>query len=518
VNNRDYDLFSSVNGTDTTWLDTTLYTQNMTLPFPYRFPVGDTLHFWDVLNRPAVYSTTPLTEDPNYSWLEPQALTSTVDSTICDTTIVGYNEVIDQITEQTVTIYWSDTIINPVTGAEIIVNDSSVVVVGVDTTYMTVPVLDIQCTTTTWYYYEADQLENVRERWQVQDKFTSIFVTGFFGTEGLWMTRQALNFNTSPDWWKIGNAPGSGVKAYEFSKDGNTLYYSSWSGTLYRVTGFNQVWSADDISNLTTQTLITNAGGTITSIACDPNNPDHVVITVGGYGSVGSGKVRESFNATSASPTFSNIWLNTSPLNKMPIFSSVIDVNDPSGNTIVIGTEYGIWATNDGGSTWTHSTGVATGIPAEPMAGASVGSLAYVPVFDLRQQQVGQRPYMNPENYGVIYAGTHGRGIFRSDDFFSVNVAENNGGGFGNSDVSLSVYPNPTTNTAFVNLDVTSTVNQAYVQVYNVNGQLVKNLNIGQLTPGSHRIDLGVESFATGTYVVKTFAGDASGTAKFIKQ
>mgnify|MGYP000904567693 CR=1 FL=1 len=63
------------------------------------------------------------------------------------------------------------------------------------------------------------------------------------------------------------------------------------------------------------------------------------------------------------------------------------------------------------------------------MAGASVGSLAYVPVFDLRQQQVGQRPYMNPENYGVIYAGTHGRGIFRSDDFFSVDVAENNGAG-----------------------------------------------------------------------------------------
>jgi hypothetical protein len=140
-------------------------------------------------------------------------LTSAVDSTICDTTIVGYTDVIDQIIEQTVTIYWSDTIINPITGAEIIVNDSSLVVVGVDTTFMTVPVLDIQCTTTTWYYYAADQLENVRERWQVQDKFTSIFVTGFFGTEGLWMTRQALNFNTSPDWWKIGNAPGSGVKA-----------------------------------------------------------------------------------------------------------------------------------------------------------------------------------------------------------------------------------------------------------------------------------------------------------------
>jgi hypothetical protein len=490
----------------------------MTLPFPYRFPVGDTLHFWEVLDRPAVYSTTPLTADPNYPWLEAQALTSTVDSTICDTTIVGYNTVIDQIIEQTATFYWTDTVVNPITGAQIIINDSTVVVVGVDTTFMTVPVLDIQCTTTTWYYYAADQLENVRERWQVQDKFTSIFVTGFFGTEGLWMTRQALNFNTSPDWWKIGNAPGSGVKAYEFSKDGNTLYYSSWSGTLYRVTGFNQVWSVDDIPNLTTTTLISNAGGTITSIACDANNPDHVIITVGGYGSVAAGKVRESFNATSATPTFTNIWYNTSPLNKMPIFSSVIDVSDATGNTIVVGTEYGIWATNDGGTTWTHSSGVSNGIPSEPSAGASVGSLAYVPVFDLRQQQKGISPYMNPTNFGVIYAGTHGRGIFRSDDFFSVNVAESNGAGQDDDNVSLSVYPNPTTSTAFVNLNVTSTVNQAYVQVYNVNGQLVKNVNVGQLTPGTHKIDLGAESLANGTYVVKTFAGNASGTAKFIKQ
>jgi hypothetical protein len=491
----------------------------MTLPFPYRFPVGDTLNFWEVLDRPEVYSTTPLTADPNYPWLEAQALTSTVDSTICDTTIVGYNEVIDQVIEQTVTIYWSDTIINPITGGQIIVNDSSIVVVGVDTTYMTVPVLDIQCTTTTWYYYAADQLENVRERWQVQDKFTSIFVTGFFGTEGLWMTRQALNFNTSPDWWKIGNAPGSGVKAYEFSKDGNTLFYSSWSGTLYRVTGFNQVWSVDDISNLTTSTLITNAGGTITSIACDPNNADHVVITVGGYGSVGSGKVRESINATATTPTFTNIWYNTSPLNKMPIYSSIIDVSDPSGNTIVIGTEYGVWATNDGGTTWTHSSGVSSGIPSEPMAGASVGSLAYVPVFDLRQQQVGQRPYMNPENYGVIYAGTHGRGIFRSDDFFSVDVAENNCSSVDGNDVSLSVYPNPTTSTAFVNLNVTSTISKVYIQVYSVSGQLIKSVNVaGQLTPGLHKIDLEVESLSSGTYIVKTFAGNASGTAKFIKQ
>ena len=53
---------------------------------------------------------------PNYPWLDPQALTGIIDSTICDTTIVGYEEQIDQITQQTIWVYWSDTVINPING------------------------------------------------------------------------------------------------------------------------------------------------------------------------------------------------------------------------------------------------------------------------------------------------------------------------------------------------------------------------------------------------------------------
>ncbi|MBM3448246.1 MAG: T9SS type A sorting domain-containing protein [Bacteroidetes bacterium] len=518
TNNRDQDIYSYINGNDTVWVDTTLFTQNMTLPFNYRFPLNDTLNFWPVLNRPAIYSTTPITEDPNYPWLDPQALTGIIDSTICDTTIVGYEEQIDQITQQTIWVYWSDTVINPINGSQIIVNDSTEVVVAVDTTFITVPILDIQCTSTTWYYYAADQLENVSEQWQVQDQFTSLFVTGFFGTEGMWVTRQALNFNTTPDWWKIGNAPGSGVRTFEWSEDGNTLYYSSWSGSLYRVTGFQNLWSAADVSNLTTTTLITNAGGTVTSIASDPNDPNHLVFTVGGYGAVSGGKVRESFNALAATPTFTNIWVATAPLNKMPIYASVIDVNDATGNTIVVGTEYGVWATNDGGTTWTHSTGVASSIPADPMAGASVGSLGYVPVFDLRQQQTGIKPYMNPQNFGTIYAGTHGRGIFRSDDFYSVGVNENTSNLGSGLDMNLNVYPNPTMSNANLNLELSGNVNQAYAQIYALNGQMVNQIQFGQLTAGSHQISLQTENLPAGQYIVKVFAGSASGTAKLIRQ
>ena len=89
-------------------------------------------------------------------------------------------------------------------------------------------------------------------------------------------------------------------------------------------------------------------------MSVDPNNANHVVITVGGYGAVGAGKVRESWDALSSSPTFSNIW-SVSGLGNMPMYDAVIDFQDASGETIVVGTEYGAFVTDNGGIDWTIS-------------------------------------------------------------------------------------------------------------------------------------------------------------------
>ena len=117
------------------------------------------------------------------------------------------------------------------------------------------------------------------------------------------------------------------------------MFVSGWNATLVRFSGLKNVYSQDDVEdNVVKETLISQAGSAITGVSVDPNNANHVVFTVGGYGNVASGKVRESWDALSESPTFTNIW-SVSTLSKMPIYDVVIDFQDESGATIIIGTE-----------------------------------------------------------------------------------------------------------------------------------------------------------------------------------
>ncbi|MBL7944386.1 MAG: hypothetical protein JNM00_16620, partial [Flavobacteriales bacterium] len=476
VNPEDQDI------TDTTF---TLFTQNLTLPFTYTLEDGDVLHYWEELERPAFSSTELFTQDPNYWWLPAQDIDFeeiTCDSIVTDTTLV-----IDEITFLTDTIFWMDTLFYE--NDTIVVEDFTVVILDSDTTWMEEYEYEyINCVTT--YHYAADVIEDVHEQRLIQDTFTSMFVTGFYGSEGIWLTRQALNPSTTPDWWKIGTAPSTGVKTFEFHRDGDVMWYSSWSGGLWRVRGLSELWSEDDVANLEITQVIANAGGVITSIATDPNDINHVVITIGGYGTTSGGKVRESTNANSASPTFTSIWEFTGAdtyLERMPVYASIISSTDAAGNpdegdgnTIVVGTEFGTWATLDGGDNWEQCIAPSPG---------STGSMGCVPVHDLRQQTIYNKRYMTPQNHGSIYAGTHGRGIFRTDAYLNVGVEEEV------SEVNTSellVFPNPTADNASLKLELNAAT-KVEINIYSLQGQLVRTLKPGMIMRGTHRIDLGVE-------------------------
>ena len=491
VNNEDYDI------TDTTL---TLLTKNLGIPFSYTLEDGDVLHFWEELIRPEVTTTEPILVDPDYFWLDPQPLLGTSEE--CDTIQVGTETVIDQITPITQTIYWEDSLFY--NDEWIYIMDSTIVVLDYDTTYEEVPVYEID-NCITYYHYGADTLENVHERRLVLDTYTSMFVTGFYGSDGIWLTREALNLNTTPDWWKLGNAPSTGIRTFEFSADGDHLFYSSWGGQLVRVSGLDDLWSEDDVDNLSITTLIPNAGGVVTSIASDPNDPNHMVITIGGYGSSTAGKVRETFNALAATPTWSSIWQFSQPeMSRMPCYASVINVMDDSGASIAVGTEFGVFYTDNGGDTWTHCLAAAPG---------SIGTVGNCPVFELRQQIIDGKRFMDSDNWGSIYAGSHGRGIFRSDDFLSNSITESDPTP---ATIQLLVYPNPTASEAYLNLELGS-ASKVVVNVYNVQGTLVRTIDKGRMTTGEHKISLEAEYLAKGNYIVHVNAGTASGVSKFVK-
>jgi hypothetical protein len=432
-----------------------------------------------------------LTEDPDYFWMDPQEAIEQLDC-YDDSVLVGQEMVITDITPVVDSLYiaeWDEWVFNTV---------------GYDTTFAEVDVYDVNAVCDTMYFHASDTMYDVPGRLLVNDPYTTMTIAGFNGGNGIWMTRDGLNFNTTPEWVRLDNAPaGTGTKAVEFTVNvepeaGNHMFVSGWDGKLYRFDGMEDIHTQDDVpANMGKQ--IRSLGATITGVSVDPNDPNHVVISVGGYGALATGKVQETFNALDEQPQWSSIW-NVSGLSKMPCYDVVIDAMDPTGQSIVVGTEYGIFATENGGDDWVMAN--------QNMASTSDQITA--PVFDVKQQWRGASAWINPSNQGAIYAATHGRGIFRSDLFLGVDepseltveAAE-----------SLLVYPNPVSEGTF-SVQSETFRGDFQLQVFDVTGRL----NVDRAIRGYAGGPIVVEAsgLENGQYIVRLTNGTFQKTAKLL--
>lgn len=497
--------------TDSTF---TLSTNNHDMPVEYTLEAGDVLMYWEELIRPERFETEPLTEDPDYFWLDVQDLTEIILE--CDTTEtqVGEIEVIDTITPIDTCVYIE------------VIDDFMCFEIGADTTFVTEPVFEIEVTCDTTYYYASDTLFEVREHRKIQDPYTVMLTLGFRGSEGVWMTRDPLNFNLTPHWFRLGNAPGGGgAHDIEYVNGdneftGDVMFVSGWNGQLWRVTGLRNIWEpGDDIDadqngfadNLQWTQILSTGGAAVTGVAIDINDPNHVIATVGGYGSPAGGKVRETFNAITntdgspSNPSWSNIWSSAgSEISNMPCYGAVIDFNDPTGNTVLVGTEYGIYVTYNGGDDWMISN--------RGMSAAD--DFIAAPVFDIRQQWRGSAQFSNPTNTGVIYAGSHGRGIFRTEEFVVVNVP--NLPELEEKKNFFNLFPNPVTSgVAQVKFDIAATAD-VRMMVFNMQGRYIKEVPMQKLAQGEHIITLDLTDLPVGTYVLAAEIGSEVKTTRFV--
>jgi hypothetical protein len=466
--------------TDSTF---TLNTSNLNLPFDYTLPEGAELPHYDEIVRPERVLDAPLTEDPDYFWLEPQSAEEVIECTT-DSVMVGTEEVIESIT-----IVYDSIFVEQL-------NEYYVFELTIDTTFTTVDVYEFTESCDTMYFHASDVITDEPGRLKVRDPYTTITATGFVGSQGIWITRDGLNFNTTPDWIRLDNAPaGGGTKAIEFTVNvepeaGNYMFVSGWDGKLYRFDDLETIWSQEDVpSNMRKE--IESAGAAITGIAVDPNNPNHVVITVGGYGTSAQGKVRETFNALADAPTWSNIWYAAGELSRMPCYDVVIDAMDATGQTILVGTEFGTYATDNGGDDWTYTT-ENTGAP------NGVGA----PVFDLKQQWRGPSPWITPSNQGAIYAGTHGRGIFRSDLFLGVEEEEQVQP---QAVSSLLVFPNPSSQ-GQLNVRTQRVQGQVQVELFDLMGRVVFQEQVNGYAGTT--LTLNVAHLPSGTYILRMANGN----------
>lgn len=182
----------------------------------------------------------------------------------------------------------------------------------------------------------------------------------------------------------------------------------------------------------------------------------------------------------------------------MPCYDVVIDANDPTGETIVVGTEFGIFVTNDGGDSWVISN-----------EGMSTDAEAYTaPVFDLKQQFRSSHEWSNVSNQGAIYAGTHGRGIFVNG--IATSVEEDEQPVFAES---WNVFPNPVSN-GTLNLPTMGWTGKATIEVYDLSGR--RWMQQTNNAAGMDQLTLDVSTLPSGHYVVRMVTGQEARAAKVV--
>lgn len=350
---------------------------------------------------------------------------------------------------------------------------------------------------------------------KVQDIRQSWFAFGLTGSNGVWITREAFRFQAQPEWYKVADQYTGRVVTMEFSKDDEHLFIGTSTGELWRISGFNDVYASTprdsiskwiDLSEIATyptkskltQTRIMDAPGPLTGISVDPQDPEHVMVTVGGFG--GSGKVRVSTTAASAGSTsgFGSFDDKQGNIPTLPMYSCIIDRENPDFG--IVGTEFGVWATEN------LSSSNPTWVECNELMGR-------VPVFDMGQ---AWRPFSEgAKRPGEIYIATHGRGIFKSATLLNTpdltqddedEVVKDN----------LKVYPNPLRNIATVEFGLKSNYDVT-LRIYNLAGRLVKQINEDNMLAGNNQIRFNASDLPNGTYIIQVQAGVTTKTAKFIK-
>lgn len=329
--------------------------------------------------------------------------------------------------------------------------------------------------------------------WENVDSNEAYLVSGHSGGR-LFITNEPLNFSQQPCWYIL-NLPGSStVSEVQASDDGVFYVGGSNGGRVWRVEGLTDAeYICDETNNnYTINGATTNAiqpSGSnpwngpnyVAGFGIDPNNSDRVIVCLGGYSDDSTtSNIYITDDASVPNPTWTSIKGN---LPQMPVYDAVIDANDP--NKIIIATDLGVWSTSDGGNTWFNENSA-------PMSST--------PVFKIRQVKLYE------DNCKVIYIGTYGRGVFRTTTLTNPGCTTTPGIGVGIAEQpalanNFTIAPNPVTDKAILQLDVAEAA-EAQVSIVDLNGKVLKTVDMGRLVKGSNRFELSFEGIPRGVFVI----------------
>lgn len=361
----------------------------------------------------------------------------------------------------------------------------------------------------TFWYTTPDDIAS-GETIMIQDIIQSKFFVGL--NNAVWMTKQSLDFSNRPVWYKLCAITPVGIQStqcMQLTKDGNYLFVGTSNGKLFRLSNLRAAQDSITADCGTTaipnvnsivgfsQLAINSNSQAITSIAIDPEDPNNMIVTLGNYGN--TTYVYYSSNALDSIPTFTSKQGN---LPKMPVYASLIPIFN--SGTVLLGTEYGIYATDNITASSPQWTAENTG-------------LANVPVYML-WQQINDFNNSNcyVSNFGTIYAATHGRGVFECTKYTSISDPDP-----GSSDgvylpLSVNIYPNPVNDNTMLSYTLSKN-SDVVISVYDLTGRLAKTVKLSNISKGAHTYKLDCSALKTGSYFLKLQSGTETASTKFIK-
>lgn len=355
----------------------------------------------------------------------------------------------------------------------------------------------------------------------VIDPVQSIFAVGLTaydnGSEpdnfsgGVWMTRGALSNEVGdPEWWHVGRlSAGEIPSVLEISPDGDMIYVGTNFGRVIRIGNLDNARSEEtaDIDTeyglgspqpsnavVTEDVVFNTSNRAITGINFDKDNPERVIITLGNYGNsdfvyfTDRGK-----NPNLSSGQFRNV---TGDLPPFPAYDAVFNYTSSGAvnNQVVLGTDYGIFTTDDitaGSVTWTQEN----------------DGMLNVPVFDLIQQRTVRYDLKTNEDFeGAIYAGTHGRGIFKTTTTSRYVGAEELPSVAIDSKENLQIYPNPARNEVNFEVDLANR-SDVSILIRDINGREVLRTTVEEVASTQDKVRANVAKLRSGVYIV-TVSGD----------
>jgi len=404
-------------------------------------------------------------------------------------------------------------------------------------------------------YTGTDTLKRNRDTIYVKDIVTSrLFIGGSgykinnisMGGAPVFMTTEALDFAKSgiPFVCVFRTADTTEqVMDLVVSKDGDHLFIlvkkvvgSLDEYSIYRVSGFDTYrkpvemdvaagikGGSDNIDNdermLEDHILIENMQSVdILGIALDPQDNNTLVYVTNGFGDRVYA-ITDALTATGGAATIESKEGMGIPEN-IAVYSVIVEMSN--SDVACIGTEEGVYKTIN----FTSSS--PTWIPYND------GIDAKVPVFKLYQQttfipdanavkyepdgQGGYKPTYIPftgvKNYGVIYAATHGLGVFMDSAHWNripeiPTIIPNP------KNVNLHVFPNPTHANVTVDFTIANT-NNVTISLSDIMGRNIYTKSLGYRMIGDHQEKIDCSNLSDGIYFITVNAGYQNQSAKIV--